>query len=163
MDAKPTLNLTSPVFLDGGLLPQQHTADGADLSPPLCWAGVPQDAKSLVVLCEQPEGPAKGFVHWVLFDITPTMTELHGQSTKDQIPQSAKAGTNDFGELGYAGPRPAAFSEERYAFKIYALDKTLDLELGATRDQVVNAMENHILAQGQLVARYQGSQVRNQS
>lgn len=144
-------------------MPQQHTADGADLSPPLCWSAVPPETKSLAIICEQPDGPAKGFVHWVLFDIAPTIPELPGQSTKDQIPQSAKPGINDFGELGYAGPRPAALSEERYAFTIYALDKTLDLDLAATRDQVRNAMENHILAQGQLVGRYLGSNLAKQT
>lgn len=149
------LSVTSPAFVDGGPLPQKYTADGADVAPPLSWSEVPPDTKSVAILCEDPDAPKKNFAHWVLYDITPSINELPGQAMHDQVPQNAKVGTNDFGRLGYAGPCPPPSSEpHRYEFKVFALDKTLELDRAATRDQVCSAMESHILAEGQIVGRY---------
>jgi Raf kinase inhibitor-like YbhB/YbcL family protein len=155
---RPRITLTSPAFSEGQLIPRDHTCDGKNLSPPLSWSGVPPRARALVLLCDDPDAPLKTWSHWVVFNISPELTKLSDgiaavESLKLEDNFLARQGKNDFGNLGYGGPCPPS-GTHRYFFRIYALDATLDLGLGANRSQVLKAMEGHVLAEGSLVGKY---------
>jgi len=150
------LQVTSPAFIEGKEIPVEYTCQGKDISPALKWSGVPTVAKSLVLIADDPDAPMGTWVHWVVFDLPPTTTELTQDTPKSQhLPGGAKHGLNDFKKLGYGGPCPPPGKPHRYFFKLYALDKLLDLKPGATKDDVVKAMEGHVLAEGQLMGTYQ--------
>jgi Raf kinase inhibitor-like YbhB/YbcL family protein len=149
------MELTSTAFKEGADIPKQHTGDGADLSPPLQWSGVPQGTKSYALICDDPDAPRGTWVHWVLFNLPAETHELGlGQPAVAQLPSGEKQGKNDFGKPGYGGPAPPRGKPHRYFFKLYALDTHLDLKEGATKQQVEQAMKGHILAQGQLMGKY---------
>lgn len=151
-----TLSLTSPAFQNGASIPSQFTCDAENVSPPLTIAGVPEGAKSLVLLMDDPDVPKAlrpdgVFDHWTLFNIPPDTTE---------IPQAGivgTVGTNGAGKNIYTGPCPPREyepSEHRYFFKLYALDSLLSLGTGMTKQEVLDAMEEHVLAQAELMGRY---------
>ena len=151
-----SMHLTSPAFAEGSPIPAKHTCDEKDKSPPLKWSGVPAEAKSLALIADDPDAPVGTWVHWVLFDLPPGTTELPEDVAKGQyLEGGAKQGQNDFRRLGYGGPCPPHGKPHRYFFKLYALDKMLELKPGATKKEVERAMEKHILAQGQLMGTYQ--------
>ena len=145
----------SPAFEDGQSIPRQYTADGADVSPPLTWSGVPEGTRSLVVLCEDPDAPRGTWTHWVLFDLAADAREL-AEATPRQatLAGGAAQGTNDFGKVGYGGPAPPPGKPHRYYFKVTALDTRLGLAAGAKRQEVQRAMEGHVLGEGWLMGRY---------
>ena len=144
------IKVESGAFSDGGAIPKQYTCDGRDLSPPLSWSGVPAGARSLVLICDDPDAPRGTWVHWVVFDLPPTTRDLpEGIAT----PAGGVQGTNDFRKTGYGGPCPPG-GTHRYLFKLYALDTELKLAPGATKAQVETAMEGHVLEQGTLTGRY---------
>jgi Raf kinase inhibitor-like YbhB/YbcL family protein len=150
------LQLTSPAFAEGKEIPTVHTGQGRDSSPPLKWNGVPAEAKSLALIADDPDAPVGTWVHWVLYDLPATVTELAADEPKSQfIASGAKQGINDFRRLGYGGPMPPSGKPHRYFFKLYALDKTLDLKPGATKKDLLKAMEGRVLAEGQLMGTYQ--------
>ena len=150
------LHITSPAFLEGKEIPDQYTCQGKDSSPPLKWTGVPTGAKSLALIADDPDAPMGTWVHWVLFDLPPTSTELKEDMPKTQhLPGGARQGLNDFKRLGYGGPCPPPGKPHRYFFKLYALDTLLDLKPGATKQDVEAAIKGHILAEGQLMGTYQ--------
>jgi Raf kinase inhibitor-like YbhB/YbcL family protein len=152
---KETMQITSTAFREGTSIPVKHTCDGADVSPPLKWSGAPVGTKSLVLISDDPDAPVGTWVHWVLYDMPPTVTELQENLPKTAtVPGVGTQGTNDFRRLGYGGPCPPPGKAHRYFFKLYALDKTLDLKPGATKKEVEQAMAQHILAQGQLMGTY---------
>lgn len=152
-----SIKLTSSAFQEGGMIPSQFTCDGANISPPLEWSGVPQEAKSLALIADDPDAPMGTWVHWVLFNIPPNKTQLPEDVKSDKVlPNGAKHGINDFKKYGYGGPCPPS-GTHRYFFKLYALDIQLDLEPGITKVQLEKAMKGHILAQGQLMGRYRRS------
>jgi Raf kinase inhibitor-like YbhB/YbcL family protein len=142
------LKVTSPAFHDGGNIPTQFTCDGSDTSPPLQIAGVPPEAKSLVLIADDPDAPGGLFTHWLVWNI-PASTNLIAQGNAPKGMQ----GANDFGKSGYRGPCPPP-GTHRYSFKIFALDRELDLRAGAKRNQVDAAMKGHVIAQGELVGHY---------
>jgi Raf kinase inhibitor-like YbhB/YbcL family protein len=152
----PTLlKISSTAFPHEGVIPRQYTCDGPNVSPPLIWAPVPEGTKSFALICDDPDAPGKTWVHWVLFGLPPTTRELPEKvPPQSTLPSGARQGTNDFKKIGYGGPCPPSGSH-RYYFKLYALDTELTLDSGATKDQLLKAMEGHILAQGQLMGRYQ--------
>ena len=148
------LQITSSVFSEGEMIPQQFTCDGADVSPDLSWTGVPEGTKSLALICDDPDAPMGTWVHWVLFNIPSDETGLPAEVAPEaSLSNGAIHGTNDFRRLGYGGPCPPG-GTHRYYFKLYALDTGLSLESGATKAQVEDAMEGHVLAQGQLMGKY---------
>ncbi|MBF2080491.1 MAG: YbhB/YbcL family Raf kinase inhibitor-like protein [Synechococcales cyanobacterium T60_A2020_003] len=150
-----TITLTSPAFKDGQAIPSTFTCDGADLSPPLSWKSVPEDTQSLVLIVDDPDAPKGTWVHWVLFDVPGSTTELpEGIPSKATVLSGAKQGKNDFKRIGYGGPCPPPGKAHRYYFKLYALDKILNLEAGATKADLEALMKGHILAQGQLMGLY---------
>lgn len=149
------IQLESSAFEDEGMIPEKYTCDGEDISPPLKWIGVPEDAKSLALIADDPDAPGGTFVHWVLFNLPPNTEELsENVPNQETLQNGAKQGKNDFPKIGYGGPCPPS-GTHRYYFKIYALDTELDLEAGATKSDLEDAMEGHILAQGQLMGKYE--------
>ena len=147
--AEMAIQIVSAVFTEGGQIPEKHTCDGEDVSPPLAWTGIPQGTKSLALIMDDPDAPGKTFVHWVLYNI-PAATEKLLEGTRG----TGLAGTNNFRKSGYYGPCPPPGSTHRYFFKLYALDRELKLSPGATKADVENAMQGHILASGQLMGKY---------
>jgi len=150
-----TMILTSTAFRDNESIPTKFTCDGEDLSPPLAWSGVPEGAKSLALICDDPDAPAGTWVHWVLYGLPPDMASLpEGVPAKGLTAPGARQGRNDFRRTGYGGPCPPPGKPHRYFFKLYALDSAPALKPDATKKDLEQAMEGHILAQGQLVGRY---------
>ncbi len=149
------IKLTSTVFQDGGMIPAKYTCDGASISPPLEWSGVPRTAKSLALICDDPDAPGRTWVHWVVFDLPASrMTLPENVPPQEAIAGGGKQGMTDFKKIGYGGPCPPS-GTHRYFFKIYALDTETSLGPGATKDQLLKAMEDHAIADGQLMGRYQ--------
>ena len=148
------LKLTSASFEDGDMIPPRHTCDGANVSPPLAWDDVPATAAALALICDDPDAPMGTWVHWVLYDLPPDITELpEGVPTREVLDSGARQGRNGSRRIGYGGPCPPS-GTHRYYFKLYALDDKIDLPPGATKKQLLAAMEGHILAEGQLMGRY---------
>jgi Raf kinase inhibitor-like YbhB/YbcL family protein len=151
---KMDIKVTSSAFEEGGMIPAKYTCDGQDISPPLQWRGIPEGAKSIALINDDPDAPMGMWVHWVLFNLPADTTELAENIPADEtLPNGAKHGITDFRRLGYGGPCPPS-GTHRYFFKIYALDEKLDLPSGATKGQLLEKMEGHILAQGQLIGKY---------
>jgi Raf kinase inhibitor-like YbhB/YbcL family protein len=142
------MKITSAAFQEGGNIPSKFTCDGSDTSPPLQITGVPSEAKSLVLIVDDPDAPGGLFTHWLIWNIPPQTNSI----SEGNAPKGVY-GTNDFGKPSYKGPCPPPGSH-RYSFKIYALDRELDLRGGAKRSQLDAAMKGHIVAQGVLVGRY---------
>jgi Raf kinase inhibitor-like YbhB/YbcL family protein len=150
-----TLQLKTPAFTPGDDIPRALTCDGADMSPALSWSEPPERTQSLALIVEDPDAPRRTWVHWVLYDLPPTERGLpEGLPPKSQLPSGARQGRNDFGKIGYGGPCPPPGPAHRYYFKLYALDKRLDLPAGATRAQVDRAMRGHIVAEADVMGRY---------
>jgi len=148
------IKVKSEAFEEGGMIPKKYTCDGEDASPPLSWTGVPEGTKALALICDDPDAPVGTWVHWVIFNIPPDTTGLSENIPPERVLESgARQGRNDFGNIGYGGPCPPR-GTHRYYFKLYALDKKVDLEPGATKDGLLKAMEGHILAEGRLMGRY---------
>ena len=148
------IQVQSSAFKEGEMIPKKYTCDSADVSPPLSWDAVPEGAQSLALISDDPDAPMGTWVHWVLYDLPPLTRELPENIPPQKILKNgSKQGTNDFRKIGYGGPCPPG-GTHRYYFKLYALDKELGLEPGMTKTQLLEAMEGHILAQGQLMGKY---------
>ena len=153
-----SIQVTSSAFAEGQPIPRKHTADDRDVSPPLKWSGAPTNSQSFALIADDPDAPVGTWVHWVLYDLPPGTTELAENVERSQyLPNGARQGLNDFHRLGYGGPSPPPGKPHRYFFKLYALDKPLDLKPGATKKELLKAMEGHVLAEGQLLGTYQRS------
>lgn len=149
------IELTSTAFQEGEAIPRHYTGDGKNVSPPLAWRAPPDGAQSLALICDDPDAPRKVWVHWVIFNLPAESRELSEHVPPEAtLPNGAVQGTNDFGKAGYGGPAPPPGKPHRYFFKLYALDQLLDLRPGATKEQLLKAMEGHILAEGQLMGTY---------
>jgi Raf kinase inhibitor-like YbhB/YbcL family protein len=142
------MKITSSAFQQGGNIPSKFSCDGANTSPPLQISDVPSGAKSLVLVVDDPDAPSGLFTHWTVWNIPPQTSTIAEGSTPKGV-----QGTNDFGKSGYGGPCPPS-GAHRYYFKIFALDRDLDLPSGAKRSQLDAAMKGHVIAQGQLMGRY---------
>ena len=142
------MKITSSAFQEGANIPSKFSCDGANTSPPLQISDVPSGAKSLVLIVDDPDAPSGLFTHWAVWNISPqTSTIAEGSTPK------GTQGTNGFGKSGYGGPCPPS-GTHRYYFKIFALDRELDLPFGAKRGQLDAAMKGHVVAQGELMGRY---------
>ena len=139
--------LTSPAFKHNAMIPQKFTCQGSDINPELKIADIPQGTKSLALIVDDPDAPMGTWVHWVVYDIMPTTTQI----AENYIPGTQ--GYNDFKKINYGGPCPPS-GTHRYFFKLYALDTILKLSEGATKAQVEEAMKGHILAQTELMGLY---------
>lgn len=146
------IQVRSPVFSEGMPIPRKYTGEGQDVSPPLEWSGVPEGTAEIAVICEDPDAPSpRPFTHWVLTHISPAVSRLpEGKS------DGARAGRNDFGKPGYGGPMPPkGHGTHHYHFKVYALDAPLQVPDRASRDEVLKAMEGHVLDEGEIVGTYE--------
>jgi Raf kinase inhibitor-like YbhB/YbcL family protein len=149
-----TMELISSAFSEGAMIPGKYTCDGEDVSPPLNWKALPAGTKSLALICDDPDAPVGTWVHWVYYDISAGTEGLPENVVSDERPaQGGTQGVNDFRKIGYGGPCPPG-GTHRYYFKLYALDTPLNLSSGATKKQVLKAMENHIIGQAQLMGKY---------
>ena len=149
------VQLTSSAFKEGGPIPTRHTCDGEDLSPPLKWTSVPPGTRGLALICDDPDAPVGTWVHWVLYGLGPTATELkEGVPATEKIPGGAIQGINDFKRLGYGGPCPPRGPAHRYFFKLYALDTEITLKPRSTKNDLLRAMEGHILSEGKFMGTY---------
>ena len=155
---EPAMNIqiTSAAFADGQPIPAKYTGDGQDVSPPLRWTNAPANTRSFALIADDPDAPVGTWVHWVLYDLPATATELAENTPKSpQLPDGAKQGLNSGSRLGYGGPCPPPGKPHRYFFKLYALDTLLNLKPGVTKKDLLKAMEGHVLAEGQLMGTYQ--------
>jgi Raf kinase inhibitor-like YbhB/YbcL family protein len=148
------IKVSSEAFEEGGMIPAKYTCDEDDISTPLAWDSIPEGTKTLALICDDPDAPMGTWVHWVLFNLPVDISVLpENVPPERELESGAKQGTNDFGRIGYGGPCPPG-GTHRYYFKLYALDAELDLEAGAKKTQLLEAMEGHILAEGHLMGRY---------
>ena len=149
------MQLTSPVFRDGDQIPRKYTADGVDVSPPLEWSDVPAATRSLALVVDDPDAPDPSrptttWVHWVIVDLPPERRGLD-EDAGDLAP--ARVGINDWKHAAWGGPSPP-IGCHRYFFKLYALDRVLEL-WRPTKAELVTAMEGHVLAEATLIGTYQ--------
>ena len=147
---KGNMKIESPVFSNNQSIPPKYTCDGENINPPLKISNVPEEAKSLVLIVDDPDAPMGTWVHWTVWNISPQTKE---------IPEGAKLegaveGVTDFGSSGYGGPCPPS-GKHRYFFKLYAIDRNLDLDSSAKKKDIEAAMEGHILEQAQLIGLYE--------
>ena len=148
------IKVESSAFKEGELIPSQYTCDGSNMSPSLKWSDPPDGTVSLVLISDDPDAPAGTWVHWVVYNIPPSVKGFpQNVPTAKILENGAIQGTTDFGKIGYGGPCPPS-GTHRYYFKLYALDTMLNFDPGATKKQVVDAMKDHVLARGQLMGRY---------
>ena len=148
------LIVTSQAFQQREMIPKQFTCDGSNVSPPLAWNNVPEHTKSFALIVDDPDAPFKTWVHWVMYDIPSDQTELQeGIPPIAILTSGAKQGQNDFGNIGYGGPCPPK-GTHHYYFRVYALDIMLELGSGLTKQNLLDAMKDHILAKGELMGIY---------
>jgi Raf kinase inhibitor-like YbhB/YbcL family protein len=145
--------LSSPAFADGTDIPVRYTCDGEDISPRLTWSGTPPGTRSLALVVDDPDAPRGTFTHWVVYDLTPDLTELGEGSTP------GTQGRNGFGRTGYGGPCPPPGGPHRYRFTLYALDVPAIPLKNATREELEAKIDTHVLGKAQLVGRYQRQRV----
>lgn len=147
--------IQSSDFANGADVPRPFTCDGEDRSPALSWSGAPEGTKTFALIADDPDAPAGTWVHWVIFNIPAKTNSLpSGVEKKEQLPDGAKQGRNDFRKIGYNGPCPPPGKPHRYFFKLYALGSELKLPAGATKADVEHAMEGHTLGRAELTGRY---------
>jgi Raf kinase inhibitor-like YbhB/YbcL family protein len=149
--------LASSAFQNGGTIPRLYSCDGSNTSPPLEWRETPPRTAAFALIVEDPDAPHGTFIHWVLYDVPATLTSLPEAVPRDgTLPQlgGARQGTTSFGTTGYGGPCPPPGSAHHYHVRLFALDAKLGLAPGATRDQVVSAIQGHDVGQSELVGLY---------
>jgi Raf kinase inhibitor-like YbhB/YbcL family protein len=146
----PELELTSESFDHGEPIPVRHTCSGDGSSPPLGWDFVPEGTRTLALIVHDPDAPSGDFVHWLAWNIDPA-----GDRMDEDIAAPAQ-GTNGFGRPGYGGPcPPRGHGPHRYYFQLYALDTELELETGAARKQLEEAIEGHVLGEADLMGTFE--------
>ncbi len=156
------LTITSAAFEDGGPMAAKYTCEGSDTSPSLQWNGIPEGTRSLALIVDDPDAPDPAapkmtYVHWVLYNLPPDSQGLPEGTRTDNLPAGTLEGLNDWQRTGYGGPCPP-IGRHRYFHKLYALDAVLE-DLGRpTKDQLLKAMEGHVIAQAQVVGTYQKGQ-----
>ena len=147
------MKIFSSSFNDGDMIPSKYTCDGDNISPPLSWTGVPNEAKSLTLIVDDPDAPSGVWVHWVIYKIPPAVLELKENVSKNKVLDNGSIqGKNDFNDIGYGGPCPPG-GKHRYFFKLYALDNIIE-DSGLTKADLIKAMETHIIARAQIIGTY---------
>jgi Raf kinase inhibitor-like YbhB/YbcL family protein len=143
-------DLTSSAFDEGQPIPERFSCDGDNVSPPLDWSSIPEGTRSLALILHDPDAPSGDFTHWVGWNIDP------GAGGLGEGAHATVEGANGFGQNGYGGPcPPPGHGAHRYVHELFALDTELDLEEGASRDQVEDAMEGHVLEGAELIGTYE--------
>lgn len=151
----PRIILQSSVFADSAAIPAPYTCTGLDQSPPLRWSGIPARATTLAIIVKDPDAPGRTFVHWVLYNLPASVSELPADLPKTPtLAQGAAQGVTGFGQIGYWGPCPPPGPLHHYYFVIYALDVKLHLKPGASANEVERAVRGHILGKGELLGTF---------
>lgn len=149
-------SLQSNAFKDGADIPRQYTCEGADISPALAWTEPPAGTQTFALIADDPDAPVGIWVHWVAWNIPPDSRQLPENVPKTaELFEGRRQGSNDFLKTGYGGPCPPPGKAHRYFFKLYALDSKLDLKSGAGKKELEHAMKGHVLAEAQLMGKYQ--------
>jgi Raf kinase inhibitor-like YbhB/YbcL family protein len=151
------MKISSNAFEPEKNIPVQYSCDGANTSPELSWTDVPADAKTLALVMEDPDAPSGTYIHWVAYNIPPTVKGFASAVATDKtLPDGTLQGENSSNNTGYTGPcPPPGHGSHRYYFRLYALDQSLDLKPGATRTDLNAAMKGHILAQSETMGRFE--------
>jgi Raf kinase inhibitor-like YbhB/YbcL family protein len=156
------MKVRSPAFASDQPIPKRYTADGENISPPLEWSGVPHGTKEVAVIVDDPDAPsAQPFAHWLMYHIPPDTTRIpegaspHNGDGEGLLPVGVVQGRNSFRSAGYGGPAPPRGNPHHYHFAVYALDAPLDVDANADRETVLESMQGHVLAKGELVGTYQ--------
>lgn len=154
-----SMSITSSSFPNHGAIPERHTCDGHDISPELFWTEVPEGAKSLVLIVDDPDAPdpaapKRTWVHWVLYNIPPSAAGLSEGIAAAELPPGTREGLNDWRHTGYGGPCPP-IGNHRYFHKLYALDTVLPDLKQPTKAALEKAMQGHIIASSELIGSYQ--------
>jgi Raf kinase inhibitor-like YbhB/YbcL family protein len=155
--AETKLQLTSTSFEADGALPAKYTCDGSNVSPALAWNEPPAGTQSFALVVDDPDVPTKTVIHWLIYDLPPATRALpESVPTKPKLPDGSRQGKNVAGKIGYTGPCPQRGGPaHHYFFKLYALDYNTGLKPKATDADVEKAIKGHILAQAELIARFQ--------
>jgi Raf kinase inhibitor-like YbhB/YbcL family protein len=158
-DVMGQLQISSPAFADGEEIPAEYSCEGRDITPPLQWDGVAENAKSLVLIVDDPDAPdpqapKMTWVHWVLYNLPPEAGSFPGGMTSGQLPAGTEEGINDWKRTGYGGPCPP-IGRHRYFFKLFALDTMLTGLNRPTKAEVEAAMRGHVLDEAVLMGTYQ--------
>jgi len=147
--------LTSPAFTDGQLIPMQYTCDGRNISPSLMWSGVPSGTRSVAIICQDPDAPGGTWMHWVFYGLMPNTTELpEGVAPVESPPVGGRQGANSFNAFGYGGPCPPSGETHHYVFTVFALNNYVTLQTRGTGQELLGAVQQHILGQGDLTGIY---------
>lgn len=149
--APATMNITSPAFKAGENIPAKYTCDGSNTIPELDISGVPTETKSIAIIVDDPDATMGTFNHWVIWNIDPSVGKINSSDLGGSTNGKNSAGKND-----YVGPCPPS-GTHRYFFKVYALDDKISLDQNSVRDDLVRAMEGHIIAQGEMMGKYSKS------
>lgn len=149
-----SFSIKTTTFPEGGTIPKKFTCDGSDISPALTWAEAPAGTQSLALIVDDPDAPVGTWTHWIIWNIPPGSTLPEGVAKTETLSDGARQGRNDFKRIGYGGPCPPAGKPHRYFFRLYALDSKLDLQQGASRNELERAMKGHVLSQAELMGRY---------
>lgn len=149
-----SIALTSAAFEPGASIPTKYTCDGDDISPPLGWTDPPQDTRSFALIVDDPDAPGGTWVHWLLYNLPPEARALPEDVPPDaELSDGSRHGQNSWKRLGYGGPCPPS-GTHRYFFKLYALDTLLDPDTVKDKEQLLQAIEGHILAQTELMGTF---------
>lgn len=149
------MELVSNDFNQNEMIPQEFTCEGENISPELKFLKVSDRAKTFVLIMDDPDAPTGTFVHWVVYNMPANKLEIEKNfPKKEKLTDGTLQGKNDFGEIGYGGPCPPPGNAHRYYFKLYGVDRFLDLEAGATKAEVEEAMKGNIVDEGELIGLY---------
>jgi Raf kinase inhibitor-like YbhB/YbcL family protein len=150
------MKFTSSAFTNSDTIPTIYTCEGENISPPLSWSGVPEQAETLALVVDDPDAPNGVFTHWVLYNMPPIPQNLEeGASLSDRLSEGLREGSNNFGEQGYGGPcPPRGGGEHRYFFRLYAVDRKLNFTGRVTRDQIMDALEGKTVDEAVLMGRF---------
>lgn len=149
------MELKSRSFQHGQTIPKKHTCDGPDISPQLEWDNVPEGTVSFAIIMEDPDAPSGTWVHWLVYDLPAETRALpEGLASTETLPRGGAQGRNDFGRVGYGGPCPPPGRPHRYFFRLYALNSRVNLPPGASKEELVRAMEGRIKDEAHLVGKY---------
>ena len=149
------IELRSTAFEREDMIPALYTCDGENVSPPLTWVGVSDRTESLALVLEDSDSVKGVWSHWVVYDMPAEVDKLpEGVSPTFPWPGGGREGRNDFGNIGYGGPCPSDGKTHRYVVRLYALDVLLGLIPGATREEVLESLEGHVIEEARLMGRY---------
>lgn len=153
--AQPVVKLESRAFAPGASIPRAYTCTDADRSPSLVWNGVPQSAKTVALVVDDPDAPRGTWVHWVVYNLPARVNRLEeGVAKVATLADGARQGVNDFGRVGYNGPCPPPGAPHHYHFRLFAIDEELALQPGASAAELEAATKHHVVASGELVGTF---------